>query len=77
MSTQNKFRDMSDQCNEVVNTMKESKDKNELWDCRLAFKNMFANFETEYENRLRELDAEQEKELNQLRAIKKLLSTND
>tara|TARA_R110001592_G_scaffold169807_1_gene406509 strand:- start:735 stop:965 length:231 start_codon:yes stop_codon:yes gene_type:complete len=75
MSThKNIYKDMTTKCDEVINTMMTARDKNELMDCRRAFKNMFANFETEYENTLNELDAEQEKELHQLREIKKLLS---
>lgn len=68
---------MSKLCNEVIDTMRESKDKDELMTCRVAFSNLFVNFEQEFEKKLRNFDREQEKELEQLRAIKKLLSTTD
>lgn len=77
MSSNQMFSDMSKLCNEVIDTMRESKDKDELMTCRVAFSNLFVNFEQEFEKKLRNFDREQEKELEQLRAIKKLLSTTD
>ncbi len=69
----NIHKEITEQGNKFIDIMKNSQSKDDLNTCRVAFRNLFNNFEREYEIRLDQMDREEAKELETLRKIKELL----
>ena len=70
----NVFSELTELSDNFVSVLRNTENKEQLRMCRVAFKNFFVNFETEFAKQQDKLDREQQKELEQLQAIKELLN---
>ena len=70
----NVFSELTEHADNIVSILRNTENKEQLRMCRVAFKNLFVNFETEFAKQQDKLDREQQKELEQLQAIKELLN---